>query len=181
MPSISGRFRTTVFFLLITFLAVSCIPLGQTAQAATHASLASDYKPGELLVRFRQDAESVFTANNYQNAEVREVLESFQLEGGDVIEHVKLESGTSMDRALRMLRSLPGVVYAEPNYLIEAADYTPADPGFLEQWGLDNTGQDGGTGRCDINAARAWALEKGATNPVTVAVIDTGIDLGPPG
>src|SRR4030042_5576822 len=85
-----------------------------------------------------------------------------------------------MDRALGMLRSPPGVVYAEPNYLIEAADYTPADPGFLEQWGLDNTGQDSGTAGCDINAAAAWDLEKGATNPVTVAVIDTGIDLGHP-
>ena len=84
-----------------------------------------------------------------------------------------------MEQALAALRSLPNIAYAEPNYVRRTTE-TPTEPDFSKQWGFNNTGQeiDGGYGTpdADIDATEAWDLEKGTTNPVTVAIIDTGID-----
>jgi len=61
------------------------------------------------------------------------------------------------------------------------------DPLSRGQWGLDNVGQSGGVQGMDVNAQAAWELLgqiPGATrpddeaNPVIVAVLDEGVDLG---
>jgi subtilisin family serine protease len=96
---------------------------------------------------------------------------------------VDLKPEVSMEQALAALRSFPSVAYAEPNY-VRIATETPTEPDFSKQWGFNNTGQyiDGswspgnGTDDADIDATEAWDIEKGNTNPVTVAIIDTGID-----
>ena len=51
----------------------------------------------------------------------------------------------------------------------------PNDPLFSDQWGLNNTGQTGGTWDADIDAPAAWSISTGSTSTV-VAVLDTGID-----
>ena len=60
------------------------------------------------------------------------------------------------------------------------------DPLSKWQWGLHNTGQSGGTPGYDIDAVRAWdllqsvsgiAMPADPSNPVVVAVLDTGVDL----
>ncbi len=50
---------------------------------------------------------------------------------------------------------------------------------FPRQWGLSNSGQDGGTSGTDIHAQQAWSVTTGSQN-VVVAVIDTGIDYTHP-
>ncbi|GAB5389664.1 MAG: hypothetical protein Alpg2KO_26320 [Alphaproteobacteria bacterium] len=50
-----------------------------------------------------------------------------------------------------------------------------ADPDIAELWGLNNTGQTGGTPDADIDAFEAWEIASG--EGVVVAVIDTGVDL----
>ncbi|HEB12677.1 MAG TPA: hypothetical protein ENI11_03260, partial [Actinobacteria bacterium] len=61
---------------------------------------------------------------------------------------------------------------------------TPNDPDFTKQWGLNNTGQsivnESGIAGADINAIEGWDIEQGFSNTVTVAVIDSGIDLNHP-
>ncbi len=52
---------------------------------------------------------------------------------------------------------------------------TPNDPQFPDQWGLNNTGQSGGTPGADIRALPAWDITTG-TSGITIAIIDTGID-----
>ena len=94
----------------------------------------------------------------------------------------------------------PSVEYAEPNFIYnlikpvepkavkgflsplsenEEILYTPNDPKFSELWGLNNTGSNGraikGVAGADINALKAWEIEKGSKN-IKIAVIDTGID-----
>lgn len=49
-----------------------------------------------------------------------------------------------------------------------------AEPRFVDQWGLENTGQAGGTPDADTDAAAAWPVSKGAG--IVVAVIDSGVD-----
>lgn len=55
----------------------------------------------------------------------------------------------------------------------------PNDPLFAQQWGLDNTGQTGGTPDADIDAPEAWTRGTGS-DAVIVAVVDTGVDIEHP-
>ena len=58
--------------------------------------------------------------------------------------------------------------YIEPNYLVRIADTIPYDPGWGYQYGLIN-----------INAPQGWDLNTG-TAAVTIAIMDTGVDLTHP-
>lgn len=49
----------------------------------------------------------------------------------------------------------------------------PNDSSFTQQWGLNNTGQTGGTNDADIDAPEAWDAETGSPS-VVVAVADSG-------
>lgn len=53
-----------------------------------------------------------------------------------------------------------------------------ADPLFDQQWGLENTGQEGGTPDADIDILGAWPASEGEST--VIAVIDSGIDLDHP-
>ncbi|MBC7253919.1 MAG: S8 family serine peptidase, partial [Actinobacteria bacterium] len=104
-------------------------------------------------------------------------------EAGRKVRLLALDPGLSVEGALPLLRSLPWVEYAEPNYLRRAL-YTPDDPLFGQQWGFHNTGQviggTAGTPDADVDAVEAWDLERGLVHRPVVAVIDTGLDLGHP-
>ncbi len=65
-------------------------------------------------------------------------------------------------------------IFAEPDYIVFTTA-TPDDPRFEDLWGLQNTGQAGGTAGADISAGEAWNLSTGSSD-VIVAVIDTGVD-----
>lgn len=66
----------------------------------------------------------------------------------------------------------------EPDRIITSAAL-PNDPSFSRLWGLHNTGQTGGVGDADIDAAEAWNVTTGSRE-VVVGVIDTGIDYRHP-
>ena len=55
---------------------------------------------------------------------------------------------------------------------------TPDDPQFPDLWGLNNTGQTGGTPDADIDAPEAWAITTGSSSTI-IAVVDTGAQVGP--
>jgi hypothetical protein len=52
------------------------------------------------------------------------------------------------------------------------------EPDFDRQWGLENTGQQGGTPNADIDIRRAWQVATG--EGIVVAVVDSGIDATHP-
>ena len=64
----------------------------------------------------------------------------------------------------------------EFNYIIELA-LSPNDPQLNLLWGLNNTGQTGGTADADIYAPEAWEVTTGSSN-VIVGIIDTGLTNG---
>lgn len=64
------------------------------------------------------------------------------------------------------------VFYSQPSFYRVVETQNPYYP---NQWGLNNTGQNGGTAGIDINAPEAWNIATGAN--VKVAVLDEGIDL----
>jgi subtilisin family serine protease/fibronectin type 3 domain-containing protein len=87
-----------------------------------------------------------------------------------------------VETLLAFFQGQPGVLYAEPNYLLTKA-VTPNDPDFPNLWGLHNTGQSVfgifGTPEADIDAPEAWDISTGSTS-VVVGVIDTGVDYTHP-
>ncbi len=91
---------------------------------------------------------------------------------------VELDSHVSVAEALAAYRASPDVLYAEPNYRIQV-EQIPDDIDFYELWGLNNTGQTGGTFGADIDAPEAWDVTTGSGNTI-VAVIDTGVDYTHP-
>ncbi len=91
---------------------------------------------------------------------------------------VRLPPGLSVEEAIKRYKGQPGVLYAEPNYIIRL-DATPNDPSYNQLWGLNNTGQSGGTVDADIDAPEAWDLSTGSST-VVVGVIDTGVKYDHP-
>ena len=77
----------------------------------------------------------------------------------------------------------PAVEVAEPNYL-RWVNSVPNDALFTNLWALRNLGQPvnglAGTSGADIRFVAAWSLARPSTNPVVVAVIDTGVDYTHP-
>lgn len=91
-------------------------------------------------------------------------------------------SARGFDIAVGQLsKSKDVLAYAEPDYVVHhcAAPVIPNDPSFSQQWHLNNTGQTGGTANADVDAPEAWSVTTGSPL-ITVAVIDTGMDLTHP-
>ena len=84
----------------------------------------------------------------------------------------------SPEDAARLERQ-EGVAYVEPNW-IRRAGARSADVLFGRLWGLENTAQDfagtTGTTDADVDATDAWDITTGSAD-VTMAIVDTGIDL----
>ncbi|MCI0685210.1 MAG: S8 family serine peptidase [Gemmataceae bacterium] len=91
---------------------------------------------------------------------------------------VELGAGVSVESALAAYQASPWIVEALPNYRLHL-NANPNDPQFSSLWGLDNTGQTGGTADADIDAPAAWDVTTGSQS-VIVAVIDTGVDYNHP-
>jgi subtilisin family serine protease len=131
--------------------------------------------PNEVLLRLKKGLPS---------AAVNRVLGSVptasarRLRLVDGLYHVKLAPGVSLHSALRTYGRSADVLYAEPNYVVEAFG-TPNDPSFSSLWAMHNTGQTGGTPGADIGAVSAWNTTTGS-HSVVVAVIDTGVDYTHP-
>ena len=90
----------------------------------------------------------------------------------------KLPPNADIFDAIGQLEAMPEVAYAEPNYVITTQE-VPNDSQFDELWGLDNTGQTGGTVDADIDAPEAWDIHTGSGS-VVVGVIDSGVNYDHP-
>jgi subtilisin family serine protease len=84
----------------------------------------------------------------------------------------------TVNETLQRFAKIPGFRYAEPDMLYEI-QLTPNDASFSSMWGMNNTGQSGGTVDADIDAPEAWNISTGSSN-VVVGMVDTGIDYNHP-
>src|SRR6266850_4583058 len=137
----------------------------------------------EILVRFRAGV----TQNTIENITQRlnDQVED-QIESVTNLEVIEDEDGKGAESLLAQYRNLPEVEYAELNSELKL-DHEDGghrhvhadDEMFSRQWGLFNSGQNGGTAGADISAMRAWAVTKGS-DQVVVAVLDSGVDYSHP-
>ncbi len=128
--------------------------------------------PGHLIVRFGDAVTSARVSRllaKYRGRLVREL----PLIDAAVIE--LSEDHSDVERAALRWADDPLVSYAEPDYQLHMLQTRPNDPSFNQLWGMDNTGQTGGTVDADIDAPEAWDTFTGSSS-VVVASIDTGVD-----
>lgn len=152
--------------VLILWLAASTAALAVVGQPAP----ARNYQEGEVLVKFVPGLSHEARERSLRAAGCREAS-AIKLVPG--LSRAQIVSGLPVTETIRRLQTDPNVVYAEPNFIVSAA-LTPNDPRYPELYGLNNTGQTGGTADADIDAPEAWDLQTGTD--IVVAVIDTGLD-----
>ena len=133
----------------------------------------------ELIVRFRAGVEPAQRLEARQEAGVA-FEERLPLTGSQV---VSAEPGRSLEAVEAELERDPSVLYAEPNLLRSAFRAPQRDPGWADQWALDNRGQVvggvAGASDADIDATDAWEVTTGSAG-VAVAVMDSGAELEHP-
>jgi thermitase len=144
------------------------------ALVGASAASAAIYAPNTLLVKFRSHATA---------AQKRAVLD---LRGvgtdrgtiGGLRTHVLTVTRDPAALA-RKLNRRASVAYAEPNFVLHTLA-TPNDPLYVDEYGLNNIGQTGGSPDADIDAPEGWDLAGLAAFPnsggVKVGIVDTGID-----
>lgn len=137
---------------------------------APEADTSRPHKPGQLIVGYEPGLKRDATDKMHAAMKAKR-LRSFKLISADVVE---LPEDTNLDKVIEAYKAQPGVAYAEPNYEVHALAL-PNDPNFNNLWGMNNTGQTGGTTDADIDAPEAWEFTKGS-HEIIVGVIDTGVD-----
>lgn len=126
------------------------------------------------------------------NAVTGEIEEAFAKKGFVVTDFVNTSkslrvwtftfaSGVNVKEALAAAKTFPQVQLAQLNHYTARRVTVPNDANFSSMWGLDNTGQNGGTPDADVDAPEAWDITTGGLtvqgDTIVVAVIDGGFSL----
>ncbi|MGB3204021.1 MAG: S8 family serine peptidase [Crinalium sp.] len=130
--------------------------------------VSGEYAPNQVIVKFKNEVSAAIVSTIKSQLKAS-VVYNKGLNGAELWQI----RGTDVAAAIAALSKNPNIKYAEPNYIVSNAA-TPNDPSFSQLWGLNNTGQTGGTADADIDAPEAWNIQTGGN--VVVGVIDTGVD-----
>lgn len=119
---------------------------------------------GEILVKFKpgvrpKKVRRIFTRHNLVKRKLIEKLQGHLM---------KIPEEKTIEEVIDELKKDPDVIYAEPNFTLQSLSTLPDDEYFDRQWA---------TNKIELN--NAWDLEKGSAD-VTIAVLDSGIDLEHP-
>jgi thermitase len=146
--------------------------------ALASVASAASYDPDTLLVKFRSGT----SAAAQRAALTIPGVGRDRGQIGGISTHVVSVSKDPAALASVLERS-DVVAYAEPNFVLRALA-TPNDSLYSTEYGLNNTGQTGGTADADIDAPEGWDLAGLAAFPntggVKVGIVDTGIDTTHP-
>jgi len=129
------------------------------------------YQPGVVVVRWKDVATKASVADGLA-AELGLTRE--RAERPVPFDRMRILTEESVPEVVARLNRDPRIQYAEPNYRV-FMENVPNDPLYGDCWGMNNTGQTGGTSDADIDAEEAWDISIGSYD-VVVAVLDTGVD-----
>lgn len=158
--------KITILLLGVLILLVSVVGVLSKKQAS--AKRENEFAQGEILVKLKEGVspDEAGEVHRQLGGRVKETIPGIDVQVVAVKDNV--------DRAISAYARERLVEYAEPNYIAHALGL-PDDTYFDRQWGMDNTGQTGGTVDADIDAPEAWDLTTG-NSEVKIAILDTGID-----
>jgi Ca2+-binding RTX toxin-like protein len=136
-----------------------------------------DFVAGEVIVKLKPGTTSA-EARSLRSDLDASVIETTETLG---IQRWSIED-MSVQEAITTFNDNPELAdvieYIEPNFIATTTQTVPNDPRYDELYGLNNTGQTGGTPDADIDAPEAWDTQTG--NDVVIGVIDTGVDYNHP-
>lgn len=175
-PSRSLPLAVLVGAAMILYAQAAAAP---SAPRTSPGTAASQYVPGEVLVKFRPAAG---TQGRMASAAARghAVLASLDLPGWA---QVRVGVGQTVETALSSYRDDPDVEYVQPNYIYRATA-APNDSQYGQIWAFRNVGQTVTTGSYspsagragnDMNIESAWGHITDCSG-VVVAVLDSGAD-----
>ncbi len=145
-----------------------------TVTMATGAQAAQPHVADQVIVKYKSGITESQRSALLERSGVERTLGSVKGVNARV-----LRTSADVTTVVRRLNASSLVLYAEPNYILRTSA-TPNDPRFGELYGLNNTGQGGGTADADIDAPEGWDLGGLGTFPgsggAKVGIIDTGID-----
>jgi subtilisin family serine protease len=158
---------------LLLFPASLLLGLTFAADTAFAQAPAAPHVPGEVIVKYRTEA-----SQNEIN-QINSELGGARIKGlGRIRAELRRLENLTVEEAISRYRNHPKIQYIEPNYIFEAEE-VPNDPMFPQLYGMQNTGQTGGTAGADIHATQAWDVFTGSSGAL-VGVIDTGVDYNHP-
>lgn len=142
-----------------------------------------EYRPGKLLVKLNPDVTDEQVQGFVQNYGMVSVERIVPLREGsnsplNQWRVLNFSPTSSLAKARDFLRNSASIESVGFDYSLELNSSTLSPSNDL--WNLNNIGQDDGKADADIDAPEAWALQK-RKKPITVAVIDTGVDYTHPG
>jgi subtilisin family serine protease len=136
------------------------------AQNASHTlltNLSTSTSPDQIVVKFSPD-----TPITSRNRTIRK-------SGGKIVNEIPALGAILLtipdgeaQAVINYLANQEDVNYVEPNYHMEATEIIPNDPGWSNQYNLSA-----------IRAPAGWSINSGAVW-VTIAILDSGIDLSHP-
>jgi subtilisin family serine protease len=127
--------------------------------AAQQKAQVAEYKPGEVLIKFKATMSQQSITQTFTNVGLT-VVKRYDDIG---VYKARINGDKSVLKAVEECNADANVEYAEPNYIYHTFK-TPNDPRFRDMYGLDK-----------IDAPEAWDKQTGSKS-VIVGVVDTGTD-----
>ena len=126
--------------------------------------------PEVVTVKFKPGTQSAAKGAFLSGQKVRKLREN-RLGAVDIT----VPAGMSAVEFVARLQGEGVLEFAEVNTYGTYNQTIPDDTRFTDLWGLDNTGQTGGTADADIDAPEAWDITTGSPG-VVVAIADSGVE-----
>ena len=133
------------------------------------------YPSNQILVRFKEGQSKEKILDDIGLTKSIETVELFDPYSEIYIITLNVKLGDILQICRNLFES-GFCTFAEPSFFREIKLHNTL---YQHQWGLKNTGQNGGTSGIDIKAEQAWTITRGSAD-IKVAVIDEGVDLTHP-
>ncbi len=160
-----NRLILSLFLIVSVLMTANPMPT-QAAHgeiSAVTAATPSEFKPGEILVRFTTGVRFTTTQRMLERYSVTTIRNLYNSD----VQLLRVPEGRELE-IVAALNADPGVVYAEPNYVYQAFDLVPNDPSYNKQWA-----------HTIIQSPGAWGITTGNTD-IIIAIIDSGVDTSHP-